>query len=370
MNGHLNEAPGRLLQAVIEKSIKEGRGGLGSIYVWASGNDAAASDQCNFDGYANMRYSILIGSSSEDGSPSRHSEPCAALSAVAPGSGKDQIRSTDLMGPNGLSVDSDCTSFSGTSASCPMAAGMVALILNVVPSLTWLEVQYVMKASSRKHIDHPSWVKNGAGNWHSPFFGFGLLDAGLAVDTALEWKAKNMKVTEIVIDLTSDEPSWDVTKITVDQSNMTIHHVEVWLWTTHEEVSSTRISLESPQGTASLLAWEHLDQASKWDGWRFLSRAFWGENPLGTWVLRITDQTREKEVITRWRLALYGNQTVISKDDGEVKWTGIATVDSELNSSSTPVPSIFSEDIGTLYGLFLLAIGVAVSVFLFFRRRR
>lgn len=52
----------------------EGRGGLGSIYVWAAGrkpvnwpsnlagNDAGAQDQCNFDGYANMRYAILIGS--------------------------------------------------------------------------------------------------------------------------------------------------------------------------------------------------------------------------------------------------------------------------------------------------------------------
>lgn len=26
------------------------------------GNDATAQDQCNFDGYANMRYAILVGS--------------------------------------------------------------------------------------------------------------------------------------------------------------------------------------------------------------------------------------------------------------------------------------------------------------------
>lgn len=53
--GHLNEAPGPLAQAAIEdvctdlsrdffflrinlfKAIKNGRGGLGSIYVWAAG---------------------------------------------------------------------------------------------------------------------------------------------------------------------------------------------------------------------------------------------------------------------------------------------------------------------------------------------
>eukprot|EP01126_Amoeba_proteus_P007370 TRINITY_DN12651_c0_g1_i4.p1 TRINITY_DN12651_c0_g1~~TRINITY_DN12651_c0_g1_i4.p1 ORF type:complete len:314 (-),score=74.15 TRINITY_DN12651_c0_g1_i4:566-1507(-) len=189
-SNHKNEAPGPLLQAVIEKSIKEGRGGLGSIYVWAAGNDAGFKDQCNFDGYANMRYTILIGSCSDNGFPGSYSEPCAATSAVTPGSGATGIMSTDLLGSDGLSP-SDCTTFSGTSASCPIAAGVVALILNVLPRLTWLETQYVLKQASRLHMDHDSWVKNAAGNWHSNYFGFGLLDAGLAVEAALEWKRMN-----------------------------------------------------------------------------------------------------------------------------------------------------------------------------------
>jgi kexin len=38
-NGHKNEAPGTLAAMAILKAINEGRNGLGSIYVWAAGND-------------------------------------------------------------------------------------------------------------------------------------------------------------------------------------------------------------------------------------------------------------------------------------------------------------------------------------------
>ena len=56
-----------VLKAAIEDSIQNGRGGKGSIYVWASGNGRRANDNCNYDGYANSRYTIPIGSVSDDG---------------------------------------------------------------------------------------------------------------------------------------------------------------------------------------------------------------------------------------------------------------------------------------------------------------
>jgi len=73
------------------------------------GNDAGSSDQCNFDGYANMRYAILIGSSVKSGEGGGYSEPCAAMMAVAPGGAtgrkyQDKIVTTDLMGSDGLNA--------------------------------------------------------------------------------------------------------------------------------------------------------------------------------------------------------------------------------------------------------------------------
>ena len=43
----------------------QGRGGLGSIFVWAAGNGGRSQDSCNCDGYAVSPYTISVGSTSE-----------------------------------------------------------------------------------------------------------------------------------------------------------------------------------------------------------------------------------------------------------------------------------------------------------------
>ena len=48
------------IQRVLAKAAREGRCGLGSIYVVASGN-GGKKDNCNFDGYANSIYTVTIG---------------------------------------------------------------------------------------------------------------------------------------------------------------------------------------------------------------------------------------------------------------------------------------------------------------------
>jgi kexin len=50
---------------------------------------------------------------------------------------------------------SNCTPFSGTSAACPIGAGVVALILSVHPNLTWLEVQYIIIEGSTPNFGMP-----------------------------------------------------------------------------------------------------------------------------------------------------------------------------------------------------------------------
>lgn len=110
--------------------MNSGRGGKGSIYVWAGGNGRGSGDNCNYDGYANSRFTIAIGavdylvrffflrltpppppilSSSPNvsmqGKQSYYSENCAALLACAPSSGSARsITTTDLTGNQGTYV--------------------------------------------------------------------------------------------------------------------------------------------------------------------------------------------------------------------------------------------------------------------------
>ncbi|RCH78433.1 pheromone processing endoprotease, partial [Rhizopus stolonifer] len=52
-NGQSMEAPNGILADAFVNGIKKGRGGKGSIYVFATGNGATSGDNCNFDGYTN-----------------------------------------------------------------------------------------------------------------------------------------------------------------------------------------------------------------------------------------------------------------------------------------------------------------------------
>lgn len=86
-DGRTMEAPGVLIRRAMLKSIQEGRGGLGSIYVFASGNGAASDDNCNFDGYTNSIYSITVGAVDRAGQHPYYSEHCSAQLVVTYSSG-------------------------------------------------------------------------------------------------------------------------------------------------------------------------------------------------------------------------------------------------------------------------------------------
>lgn len=124
-NGWSLERPGRLAQWALERGVRQGRNGKGSIFVWASGNGGWVGDNCNCDGYASSRLTITIGSASQQGRLPWYGERCSAILAVTYSSGApgDQmIASTD--------VNNACTvRHTGTSASAPLAAGIIALAL-------------------------------------------------------------------------------------------------------------------------------------------------------------------------------------------------------------------------------------------------
>lgn len=58
--------------------LYQGRGGLGSIFIWASGNGGTNYDNCNCDGYANSIYTLAVGSASASGQRPWYSEACSS----------------------------------------------------------------------------------------------------------------------------------------------------------------------------------------------------------------------------------------------------------------------------------------------------
>ncbi|OBS57888.1 hypothetical protein A6R68_10989 [Neotoma lepida] len=103
----------------------KGRQGLGSIFVWASGNGGREGDHCSCDGYTNSIYTISVSSTTENGHKPWYLEECASTLATTYSSGafyERKIVTTDLR--------QRCTDgHTGTSVSAPMVAGIIALAL-------------------------------------------------------------------------------------------------------------------------------------------------------------------------------------------------------------------------------------------------
>lgn len=86
-DGKSMEAPGVLIRRAMLQGIQQGRDGLGTVYVFASGNGDANGDNCNFDGYTNSIYSVTVGAVDRTGNHPYYSEKCSAQLVVAYSSG-------------------------------------------------------------------------------------------------------------------------------------------------------------------------------------------------------------------------------------------------------------------------------------------
>ena len=61
-----------ILRRALEEGATKGRGGRGSIFVWASGNGGKFQDNCNCDGYATSIFTLSVSSASENGHHHHH----------------------------------------------------------------------------------------------------------------------------------------------------------------------------------------------------------------------------------------------------------------------------------------------------------
>ncbi|KTF72931.1 hypothetical protein cypCar_00048316, partial [Cyprinus carpio] len=301
---------------------KTGRGGKGSIFVWASGNGGRQGDNCDCDGYTDSPYTISISSASQQGLSPWYAEKCSSTLATAYSSGDytdQRITSADL--------HNECTeTHTGTSASAPLAAGIFALALEQNPDMTWRDLQHLVVWTSEFDplANNPGWKRNGAGLMVNSRFGFGLLNAKALVDLAdpKVWKHIPEKKQCIVRDETfqprplkaAGEISIEIpTKACAGQANsvVSLEHVQVEVSIEYTRRGDLHITLTSPSGTTTvLLAERERDTSSNgFRNWAFMSVHTWGENPTGTWTLKITDTSGRMEnegQIISWKLILHG----------------------------------------------------------------
>ncbi|XP_069558256.1 furin-like protease kpc-1 [Brachyistius frenatus] len=295
------DGPHSLTERALQLGTRKGRGGKGSIFVWAAGNGGMQHDHCGADGYVNSIYNIAIGAVSQTGKPAFFGEPCPGVMAVTL-TGASVGAALPLV--TLTSVGDGCvTHFPGTSSTAPIAAGILALALEVNPELTWRDVQHLI-ARTAKIPDpaEPGWSINTAGYHVHHRYGFGLLDAGLMVQQAahLRTAAPQRKCTQKVtlhpnrvfssgggvsMNIQSEACQGRANEIN------TLEHVQVRVSVSAVCRGDLSVSLESPGGTVSLLLDKRPNDASTagLKNWTLMTVHCWGEQPRGRWTLQVID---------------------------------------------------------------------------------
>lgn len=306
-----------LTLAALENNVLSGRDGLGSIYVFSAGNGLQEQDDVNYNRLANSRYTVTVAAIDHRGIQSSYSDPGAALmiSGYSSGSGVG-ITTTDLLGSDGYSSGDYTNGFGGTSSAAPLVSGVIALMLDANPNLTWRDVQHVLVHSARKnHANDSEWTVNGAGHDVSHKYGFGAIDAQAAVDRALTWTTVqpeiSASVTRTVNQAIPDNNPAGVSSTLNFTEKIRMEHVEVVFNATHPYRGDLRVVLTSPSGTQSVLAQTRTaDSAANYSGWRFASTRLWDEVSAGEWTLTVSDgKSGDAGTFGSWQLIVHGTES-------------------------------------------------------------
>ncbi len=192
----------------MDYAATRGRAGKGCVLFFAAGNGNELVDN---DGYASHTTVIAVAASNDRGQRAVYSDFGQAVWCSFPSSDFELpetrhpaplttgIWTTDRVGAAGYNPgqvqDGDAAglftnSFGGTSSAAPGAAGVAALVLSANPALTREQVKDILKRACDR-IDPEGGQYDAQG--HSPFYGWGRLNALRAVELARALKKQPVK---------------------------------------------------------------------------------------------------------------------------------------------------------------------------------
>ena len=206
-NGSIGVAPDRYsaitpeLYQAIEQVLQKGFDGKGSSLVFAAGNSHLLRfGNASTEMWLSSHYAVIvINTMTHDGVSAINAGGNGGVSlwlaspSVLAFSGAKMFTTPVHCGSNPQSYNN---TFSATSGATPLVTGVIALLRQAYPQLTWRDVKLILAESARK-ITQQGQVYETTGKMYSNpsqdqkyhrYTGFGLVDAGAALQLAKTWK--------------------------------------------------------------------------------------------------------------------------------------------------------------------------------------
>ena len=324
-------SPTAAWEEAVERGVTEGFGGKGVFYVWAAGNGGSA-DNSNLDGRANFYAVTAACATGWRNRITDHSERGSNLWVCAPAGYRSELFRVSPLVTTTTTGHRYSRNQGGASAAAAIVSGVAALVRAENPDLTWRDVKLILAASaSRNDYFNGKW-EEGARKyrstsqryWYSHNYGFGTVDAAAAVGLAAGWTTnvpplRTVEAASGPVDTPLEDAILeDIRPGSTVSSTITlpdgyvefIEYIEVEVTMAHSSVRDLRIVLESPSGAVSVLSTAVIqDQSHVFDGsFRFGSARHLGEDPGGTWTLRVTDRIPgHLGTFASWKIKAYGH---------------------------------------------------------------
>jgi subtilisin family serine protease len=372
------------IEAQYKYGVENLRSGKGAIYVKSSGNgfkdykyavdiNTTANAYCtyandeniscqnaNMDATNTLPYNIVVGALNAKGKKSSYSTTGSALwvagfggeygttdpalittdqSSCSQGYVRSSASSSSAFsnGSNPHSENPSCnyvSTFNGTSSAAPVVSGVIALMLEANPNLTWRDVKHIL-ATTAVQVDSSispvsidvdgtayeaemAWTTNNAGHKFHNYYGFGGVDTTSAISSAKYYVAGSLgsfTTTNWENSGTLDleflgEDATGISHSISSSSNLTIEAVQIKINVTHDYLGELAIELTSPSGTRSILfnTVSGFDDSEDLTNMVLLSNAFYGENSSGNWTIKVLNaQEGSDGVLNNWSIRIFGH---------------------------------------------------------------